>query len=897
MELAVDSVSNAVSNVTASKTQSSSSTVNHHHYYTNVTKNNDNDRFLLPHAHNVSGATNWSRVVQEMGEVVDAKGVARFVVFEEKIERKWNETLEEMKRLEQENGAWKNETMEMLMKNQREKQDLENERIRGQELKWTQSLSFLEQNMMLVTNNLQSTTETNITFLTSSLSTVVSNVETLRSDAEDSLTSAVGKWEESQEVELVLKSEMEERWLNNLTNSEARMNAAMSSLLVERDISSARSWSTATEERRDLAQNLSSVATAAVARAALIDASLLSTSALAEAMATVLRERMVMGMELVGQDVCVAGADCHYSVQGVEVSDLISFGDACGNRSRSDEGVYSVGSGMVVQRATKEEEQSSGAVPVCHSRGLTSPLFTRLTRQLGRSLKVRAPPLLASSRVGHGSHHNDESVVTGAIKVDLHFVRADIEHELSVGMTLATNYGCQGIIHESKFNVTNTTMSFPSSHLPPGEYVFCATTSTSTTTTTTTSPSSYVRQPTRLRVIRPHVAAMVARHQLVSSSLRIAVSFARPGDHLAFVPKDAIGCEGAAVNSLNLTRGSILGTIPSSYSSRKLCYAPTFGIWGVPLSDNNFFDEGLVITPTMEVSELSLLPASVEVSPSSISFVAGGDISGGAVTMYATDYLNGRIQIVTRTPTPTDSTTTTTTTFADGLNQIMSIHVDSTTGDVFVVQLHPETVTRIPSNHPSNPAVFAKVNLDISPPLPNQEEGGEEGSPIDMARDDVNGGIYLLLRGERGKVVRLTPRENDVDAYDRVDWMPLNNTLYLPGTSDETLGGGIAIDEHWIYVSEHGTGGVRRISRGDDKTMKFIVPAGKFSIPFGLTMTVRGNLLVADLYGNAVYVVRQPGAEDGGAAVVVELLSWQLLICTTRDRLRIRVVDECLSQR
>ena len=367
---------------------------------------------------------------------------------------------------------------------------------------------------------------------------------------------------------------------------------------------------------------------------------------------------------------------------------------------------------------------------------------------------------------------------------------------------------------------------------------------------------------------------MVARHQLVSSSLRIAVSFARPGDHLAFVPKDAIGCEGAAVNSLNLTRGSILGTIPSSYSSRKLCYAPTFGIWGVPLSDNNFFDEGLVITPTMEVSELSLLPASVEVSPSSISFVAGGDSSGGAVTMYATDYLNGRIQIVTRTPTPTDATTTTT--FADGLNQIMSIHVDSTTGDVFVVQLHPETVTRIPSNHPSNPSVFAKVGLSISPPLPNQEEGGEEGSPIDMARDDVNGGIiYLLLRGERGKVVRLTPRENELDAYDRVDWMPLNSTLYLPGASDETLGGGIAIDEHWIYVSEHGTGGVQRISRGDDKTMKFVVPALKFSIPFGLTMTARGNLLVADLYGNAVYVVRQPGAEDGGA-VVVELAATDL---------------------
>ena len=160
-------------------------------------------------------------------------------------------------------------------------------------------------------------------------------------------------------------------------------------------------------------RNVSVVAESGMQRVSKVDAKVSLLVLMAEEMAAMLRERMLLRMDLIGQEECVLGADCHYNVLGVNVGDLISYGDQCANQSvslRDEKRVYEVDRQMVVQRTIST---TSDAIPVCHSRGSKSDLFSTPTLQLGQVLAPRTQPVLVSKRVGKGQHHNEESVVTG----------------------------------------------------------------------------------------------------------------------------------------------------------------------------------------------------------------------------------------------------------------------------------------------------------------------------------------------------------------------------------------------------------------------------------------------------------------------------------------------------
>jgi hypothetical protein len=97
----------------------------------------------------------------------------------------------------------------------------------------------------------------------------------------------------------------------------------------------------------------------------------------------------------------------------------------------------------------------------------------------------------------------------------------------------------------------------------------------------------------------------------------------------------------------------------------------------------------------------------------------------------------------------------------------------------------------------------------------------------------------------------------------------------LPGSSGMILGGGIDADADWIYVSAHGTGSVYKIGRLDPTEMVQLVPNNYFKYPQDIVLVARNTLLVNDLYGHAVYVVRtddedtsKDESEEGGEAVV-----------------------------
>lgn len=84
--------------------------------------------------------------------------------------------------------------------------------------------------------------------------------------------------------------------------------------------------------------------------------------------------------------------------------------------------------------------------------------------------------------------------------------------------------------------------------------------------------------------------------------------------------------------------------------------------------------------------------------------------------------------------------------------------------------------------------------------------------------------------------------------------------LSLPGASGMILGGGIGLHSNFVYVCEHGTGSVRRISRDIDmsqRTVDILANEGTFKYPQDLIVTNSGVVLLNDLYGNVMYLLRE----------------------------------------
>jgi hypothetical protein len=371
---------------------------------------------------------------------------------------------------------------------------------------------------------------------------------------------------------------------------------------------------------------------------------------------------------------------------------------------------------------------------------------------------------------------------------------------------------------------------------------------------------------------------MVATHQQSTAYYRLTLTHLKIGDHIAFVRASTAGCQGSSTSSMNMTSTKLTATLAAPAEDVKLCIATVSGSIfngnADQLTDEMFYDEGLLIRPSMRVKQHALITSSTQtVSTSSIIF------DSDESTIYVSDYVNGQIQRMESSGT---SSTPIITVFANGLTQIMGMYKDSTTvnSDIFACDLHPGNIWRIPYNHPSNPSVHNKVQLTLltSNGVPTNDNIIE--LPIDLVVDSDLHEIFVLSGGHNGKVIKLYQTENEVnggDTYRMIEWMPENAALSLPGTSGMILGGGITMNDKWIYFSCHGTGNIFKMSRhkngNNALVMTSLVENGYFQLPQDLVLA--GNvLLVADLMANNVYIVREGEEEEVSIEIAANDLNY-----------------------
>ena len=576
-------------------------------------------------------------------------------------------------------------------------------------------------------------------------------------------------------------------------------------------------------------------------------------------MIDILKPRMLLSMQLIGQSNCARGSTCHYLIRGALQGDVVHWGtENCALSLTSLNEIEFNQRTTVVKRFTgitatdplksyfilerPKETTNSTNIKLCHSRPFSKTLSTP-TEQINIVVPSKVAPSITS--ISFGTWHAASSVVAGASNVILR-LKGNISTTTYIRFLPKSTIGCRHPFHEkynTKYlintnnNMNNNNVTLPAS-LESGKYVLCSTIDFGKT---------YLREPVTLNLIRPHVHGMVATHQLSVEHYRLTLTHMTVGDHIAFVPAMEDGCKGASTNPTNMTTISIASTLASAASSYKLCYAPIGGdkYKGDVLTDEMFYDEGLPLISTNRIMErIAITDVSQSVSSSSI--VMGEDTMDGSSVTFVSDYVNGKIQKFTTTALGN----TIGELFARDLNQIMGMHRDVISGDLYVCVLNPGHLYRIPKEHASNPTTYPKVLLtSIETPIL---------APIDLVKDDVSNEIFVLLGGDSsGSITRMILNDNDNQYIVENKWSGTDVVLSLPGSSGMILGGGIALDQNWIYVSEHGTGSVKRFNRDVSRKMEIIVPTGMFKYPQDIIVTSTGSVLVSDLYGNVVYQIYQ----------------------------------------